>query len=131
MEQHVQLLTDKNESTCLAIPNCRPVQLVADLTFRPQMEDTTVGNVVLQIQLSSFTDCQRFVVFNSTRPENCTSGQNVQGVIGEMIPTITSNNFCYYKLPVVCRSSFCEVHGYLATRNEASQEIVICELRQG
>ena len=130
-EEELQLITDRNESTCLAVPNERPIQLVAELTIRTQIENATLDDVILEIQLSSFTNCERILLFNTTTSDNCTPVQKVQGVMGEMIPVVTASNFCYYKLPVLCGSSFCEVHGYLAVRNGVNQETAICELQQG
>ena len=132
-EEHVELITDRNKSTCLAVPHERPVQLVAELTIRTQIENATLDDVIIEIQLSSLDNCERIVVFNTTTNNNCTSVKKVQGVMGEMIPGVTGNNFCYYKLPVSCGSSFCEIHGHLAVRNDASRDadILICEMQQG
>ena len=130
-EEHVHLITDKNESTCLVVPNERPVQLLAELTIRTQIENATLDDVIIEIQLSSFDNCERILLFKTTTNDNCTSVQKVQGVMGRMIPAVITNNFCYYKLPVSCGSSFCEVHGYLAVRNGVNQETAICELQQG
>ena len=107
-EEHVQLITDKNESTCLAVPNERPVQLMAELTIRIQTENATLDDIILEIQLLPFDNCERILFFNTTTSDNCTSVQKVQGVMGEMIPAVTASNLCYYKLSVLCGSSFCE-----------------------
>ena len=105
-KEHVQLMTDKNESTCLTVPSKRPVQLVAELTLRIQIENATIDDAILEIQLSLFNSCERIILFNSTTKDNCASVKKVQGMIGEIIPTLSPGNFCYYKLPVVCGSSF-------------------------
>ena len=127
------MITDKNESTCLAVPNERPIQLVAELTITTQIENAILDDVIVEIQLSSFDNCERILLFNTTTNDNCTSVQKVQGVMGEMIPAVTTSNFCYYKLPVSCGRSFCEIYGHLAVRNDASldTDISICELQQG
>ena len=59
MRRHVELITDNNGSTCLTIPNEKPVQLVAELTYNIPINNASDDYVIIEVQLSLVGICEK------------------------------------------------------------------------
>ena len=131
MKKHVELITDNNRSTCLTIPNKKPVQLVAEMTVNIPFNNASDNYVVIEIQLSSVDICENIMFMNLSPLDTCTPAQKVEAAFEEILPRSIANQSCYFKVPLVCQTDFCEAHVYLAFKNNASVKIKLCEVRQG
>ena len=131
LRKHNELITDNNTSTCLTIPNEKPVQLVAEFTVNTSINNFSDDFVIIEIQLSSDNMCENIILLNLSPLNTCTPAQKAEAVSAEILQGPTSSHTCYYKVPVVCHTNFCVAHGYLAFKNNGSVEIGLCELGQG
>ena len=131
LRQHIELITDNNASTCLTIPNKKPFQLVAEFTINIPIDNESNNRVIIEVQLSSDNICESIMFLNLSPFNTCTPAQKAEVGIGEILQGSIANHTCYYKVPVVCHTDFCEAHGYLAFKTNVSVEIELCELGQG
>ena len=131
LRKHIELITDNNGSTCLTISNEKPVQLVAEFTVNIPIDGESNNCVIIEVQLSSDNICESVMFLNLSAFNICTPAQKAEVGIGEILQGSIANHTCYYKVPVVCHPDFCEVHGYLAFKTNASVEIELCKLGQG
>ena len=131
LRKHIELITDNNGSTCLTISNQKPVQLAAEFTVNIPINDASNNYVIIKVQLSSDNICESVMFLNLSAFNICTPAQKAEVAFGEILQGPIANHTCYYKVPVVCHTDFCEAHGYLAFKTNASVEIELCELGQG
>ena len=128
--EDVQMMSDKNESTCLNVtrPNVT-LPLITELNVVAPSESVPDQYFVMEILMNGL-ECNTSVVLYKIRVNNCQM-KKTHGEVGKLLSAVPNSNVCYYQLPVDCDvgADLCKFEGVLAVHNPEEKLVEICEIQ--
>ena len=133
--EDVELMTDRNESTCLNITdqNSTIPQLVAELVILVAVEDVPNQRVMVEVKMND-ANCNGTVIFYKASPATVgCQKKKTDGIVGKLLKPLPNSDSCSFDLPVDCDitdGEACQFNGFFAV-NGGPVSVQVCKVLQG